>query len=167
MANVIQLDSLRLRGAAPRFRCGRATHPPAPVASNFRATTPFKSWSEIGIGMLVPSLRCGEPCRASRGLLESAFATWMAQADDLKVLLLVDCSPGTPPAAQTAEAALRGVPPPFEARYRARANTLWQCYSTPAALGRTLWRKTDALLHALARRMPRKSFYFKIDLDTL
>ena len=164
MANVIQLDNLRLRGDAPRFSCDRATHPAPPTAP---ALNTGDSWSDIGIGMLVPSLRCGEACRGAGGLLDSAFRTWMTQAEDLKVLLLVDCGPGPLSAAQTAEAALRGVPAPLEARYRTRANTLWQCYSAPAALGRTLWRKTDALLHALAHRMPRRKIYFKIDLDTL
>jgi hypothetical protein len=43
----------------------------------------------------------------------------------------------------------------------------WRCYTAEVRLGRTLWQKTHALLTALYRTYPSRTFYLKMDVDAL
>ena len=160
-ANVVPFDSLDIRSGSP-FRCERAT-----TRGSSHPRRVWKGgelgWSDIAIGMLVPRL-CSE-CSSAR-LLGCAFETWMAEPID--VLLLVDVKLSQRLADRPCtDGALDELPEAQAKRFAERPRTHWQCYSSPAQVGRNLWRKTDVLLRALVRSLPSKAFYVKIDLDTL
>ena len=139
------------------------------------------SWRDVAAGtMFVEGVLKNNPPggRASleRGLLERAQSTWMLQAPELELLFMTSCE-----AALAAHYRDKDQPAPSwwevakqQLQQRLQQQTApalpkiqWRCYGGPEKLGKSLWRKTDALLATLHARFPQKSFYLKLDSDTM
>eukprot|EP00900_Chrysochromulina_parva_P012992 jgi/Chrpa1/21694/Chrysochromulina_OHIO_Genome00001102-RA len=139
------------------------------------------SWRDVAAGtMFVEGVLKNNPPggRASleRGLLERAQSTWMLQAPELELLFMTSCE-----AALAAHDRDKDQPAPswwevakqrLQQRLQqptapALPKIQWRCYGGPETLGKSLWRKTGALLATLYARFPQKSFYLKLDSDTM
>ena len=156
---IIDSDDL-LSAAAPhtRFSCARADgsplhHLPAPRAVD----TAKLSWNDVAIGML---LRETHGSGLQHNLLQQARSTWLPRMPNLALLVLADCPAKSPDAQEP--------PPAAPAWMRTPEVALtWRCYSGEARPGKTLWKKTHALLVHLHDDFPLRQIYLKVDVDAV
>lgn len=139
------------------------------------------SWRDMAAGtMFVEGVLKNNPPggRASleRGLLERAQSTWMLQAPELELLFMTSCEAALAahdrdedqPAPSWWEVAKQRLQQRLQQPTApALPKIQWRCYGGPETLGKSLWRKTGALLATLYARFPQKSFYLKLDSDTM
>jgi len=139
------------------------------------------SWRDVAAGtMFVEGVLKNNPPggRASleRGLLERAQSTWMLQAPELELLFMTSCEAALAahdrdedqPAPSWWEVAKQRLQQRLQQPTApALPKIQWRCYGGPETLGKSLWRKTGALLATLYARFPQKSFYLKLDSDTM
>ncbi len=178
---VTRFDSLRL----PGYTCSLADG--SPLATSMRGTRPARrrralpvesaprqlSWRDVAAGMMLVNgvlekRAVGGRASLERGLLRRAQSTWMPQAPELELLFMTSCAQDEDQPAPTWWApAQQQQPqrPPTTAPVL--PTVLWRCYRGQDRLGQSLWRKTGALLATLHARFPRKSFYLKLDSDTM
>ncbi len=177
----------------PLFTCSAATGRPlaAPTGRLRESRDAPLGWADVAAGIMLSrgtleaerkgggwhpkgSGGIGWRAKLERELLLRARRTWMPMAPGLDLLLMPSCeqTSGTVPPPQWWErheaaggTGVRGAAaaPPAPATPSVR----WVCYSGADRLGVALWRKTAALLEALYGAYPSKSFYLKLDSDTL
>ena len=128
------------------------------------------SWTEVAAGMMIVKgamlPHSGGRASLERTLLKRAQMTWLPQAPGMGLLLATSCSDAgelTPPSWWSKTDTNHGAG--GEGAVAEQPSVSWRCYNGHDRLGRSLWRKTGALLAMLHARYPRRRFYLKIDSD--
>ena len=162
---------------------GRPLHMSLPPAAAHRGRTAKAvaaaralTWRDVAAGMMLNNgvLReghAGGRAGLERELLLRAARSWMPQAAGLDLLLMASCGGDRATTGGGRVTELRRAPAWLSGAIAdangAMPSLHWRCFLGKDRLGRSLWRKTGALLTEMERSFPSKRFYLKIDSDTI
>lgn len=189
MPVVIDSDALgSTRSLASRFTCSIADGSPLslpPRASRRHGAGSEVTFSDLALGMMCGAGAAGREHSLQHNLLQHARASWMPRMPGLGMLVLADC----PEQATIAPAWLHT--PEVSLAWRCYSSEAkpgknlwmktrecrkpdfqpWLCVASPlllyASITFCLLSLSDALLSALYRIHPSRSFYMKMDVDAL